>query len=86
MSTAPSPNPNGNPFDVPLDSEIQESQQRQAATPAKDTGYVNPFDEPLASRLQSRSTQKQPRPTLRKRQAKHVRCWLAASPVCQLPT
>ena len=58
MATQPTPNPNGNPFDVPLNSEIQESQQRQAATPAKASGYVNPFDEPLASEIaeQNRDT------------------------------
>jgi uncharacterized protein GlcG (DUF336 family) len=39
----------GNPFDKPLNSELQESAQRRAATPPLDTGYVNPFDEPLAS-------------------------------------
>ena len=50
MSEAASPNPNGNPFDVPLNSEIQESQQRQAASQAaSDNG--NPFDEPLASEV-----------------------------------
>jgi hypothetical protein len=50
-ATQITPNDNGNPFDVPLNSEIQESQQRQAATPAKPSGYVNPFDEPLASEV-----------------------------------
>jgi hypothetical protein len=50
MSTAPSPNPNGNPFDIPLNSEIQESQQRQQASQSSsDNG--NPFDEPLASEV-----------------------------------
>jgi hypothetical protein len=39
-----------NPFDVPLNSEVQESQQRQQARmAASDNG--NPFDEPLASEI-----------------------------------
>jgi hypothetical protein len=37
-----------NPFDRPLDSEIQEHQQQQAATVAA-SPIGNPFDEPLAS-------------------------------------
>jgi hypothetical protein len=41
---AVTPDPNANPFDTPLGSETQESQQRQAASPEG-----NPFDEPLAS-------------------------------------
>src|ERR1700682_6491714 len=58
MSTqATTPNPNGNPFDVPLNSEIEESKQRQAATPAYASGYVNPFDEPLASEIAERKLQ-----------------------------
>jgi hypothetical protein len=41
---------NGNPFDQPLNSEVQESQQRQVATQqASPNG--NPFDEPLASEV-----------------------------------
>ena len=42
------PNTNGNPFNQPLNSELQESQQRQAATVAASPNG-NPFDEPLAS-------------------------------------
>ena len=49
MSSSPVTPDNGNPFDRPLNSELQESQQRKAATPPLDTGFVNPFDEPLAS-------------------------------------
>jgi|SRR5579871_964950 len=44
----PSPSPNGNPFDAPLQSELQEHQQAQAATQAASSNG-NPFDEPLAS-------------------------------------
>lgn len=44
----PTPNPNGNPFDVPLQSEVGEHQQAQAVTQnASPNG--NPFDEPLVS-------------------------------------
>jgi hypothetical protein len=39
---------NGNPFDAPLASEIQEHQQAQAATVAS-SHNGNPFDEPLMS-------------------------------------
>jgi hypothetical protein len=39
---------NGNPFDRPLDSELQEHQQQQAAT-VKSSPIGNPFDEPLLS-------------------------------------
>lgn len=43
-----------NPFDVPLNSEIEESGQRQKASQASsDNG--NPFDEPLASEVAERS-------------------------------
>lgn len=42
------PNPNGNPFDQPLNSEVNESQQNQAATVAASPNG-NPFNEPLAS-------------------------------------
>lgn len=42
------PNPNGNPFDQPLNSEVQESQRNQAATVAASPNG-NPFNEPLAS-------------------------------------
>lgn len=42
------PNPNGNPFDVPLQSEVGEHQQAQAVTQnASPNG--NPFEEPLVS-------------------------------------
>lgn len=50
MATQPTPNPNGNPFDVPLDSEVQESQQRQQASQTASPSS-NPFDEPLASEV-----------------------------------
>jgi hypothetical protein len=42
------PNPNGNPFDAPLQSEAGEHQQAQAAT-QKASPNGNPFDEPLVS-------------------------------------
>lgn len=42
------PNPNGNPFDVPLQSEVQDHQQAQVKTVAGSPNG-NPFDEPLAS-------------------------------------
>lgn len=42
------PNPNGNPFDAPLASEMQEHQQAQVSTVAASSNG-NPFDEPLAS-------------------------------------
>ena len=38
----------GNPFDAPLQSEIDEHQQAQAAT-VQASGNGNPFDEPLMS-------------------------------------
>jgi hypothetical protein len=41
-------NDNGNPFDKPLNSELQEHQQQLAATTAASPNG-NPFDEPLAS-------------------------------------
>ena len=41
-------NDNGNPFDAPLASEIQDHQQAQAATVAA-SPIGNPFDEPLMS-------------------------------------
>jgi hypothetical protein len=41
-------NDNGNPFDKPLNSELQEHQQQLAATIAASPNG-NPFDEPLAS-------------------------------------
>lgn len=50
MSTQPQVSDNGNPFDVPLNSEIQESQQRQQASQAASSNG-NPFDEPLASEV-----------------------------------
>lgn len=42
------PGDNGNPFDKPLNSELQEHQQQQAVT-MKASPNGNPFDEPLAS-------------------------------------
>src|SRR5690242_8874056 len=39
---------NGNPFDRPLDSELDEHQRQQATTLAKSPNG-NPFDEPLLS-------------------------------------
>jgi hypothetical protein len=48
MATTPqAPIDTGNPFDVPLNSELQESQQRQQV--AQSAPDYNPFDEPLAS-------------------------------------
>jgi hypothetical protein len=45
MSTqAVTPDPNANPFDTPLPSEVNEHQQAVAASPSG-----NPFDEPLPS-------------------------------------
>lgn len=41
-----------NPFDVPLNSEIEESRQRQQASQAANG---NPFDEPLASEVAERA-------------------------------
>lgn len=50
MSTAAVTPDNGNPFNQPFDSEVQESAQRQAASQqASPNG--NPFDEPLASEI-----------------------------------
>src|SRR5216684_706033 len=37
-----------NPFDRPLDSEVQEHQQAQTST-VRASAYGNPFDEPLMS-------------------------------------
>ena len=42
------PNDNGNPFDAPLASEVQEHQQAMASTVAA-SANGNPFDEPLMS-------------------------------------
>lgn len=42
------PNPNGNPFDAPLSSEMQDHQQAQNITQKASTNG-NPFDEPLAA-------------------------------------
>src|ERR1700733_1098051 len=53
------PNPNGNPFDQPLNSELQESQQHQAATVAASSNG-NPFDEPLASEKAEAQTKSNP--------------------------
>lgn len=39
---------NGNPFDAPLASEVQDHQQAQAAT-VQASSNSNPFDEPLMS-------------------------------------
>ena len=50
-ATQTTPNPNGNPFDVPLNSEIEESKQRQAAAQKSNPDDYNPFDEPLASEI-----------------------------------
>jgi len=46
-ATATTTQDTGNPFDVPLNSELQESQQRQQV--AQSSPDYNPFDEPLAS-------------------------------------
>lgn len=48
-STAVAPQDTGNPFDVPLNSEVQESQQRAQTKQATAPDSANPFDEPLAS-------------------------------------
>jgi hypothetical protein len=47
VTTPQAPIDTGNPFDVPLNSELQESQQRQQV--AQSAPDYNPFDEPLAS-------------------------------------
>src|ERR1700733_2831252 len=50
-ATQTTPNPNGNPFDIPLNSEIEETKQRQTAAQKANPDDYNPFDEPLASEI-----------------------------------
>ena len=61
-ATQTTPNPNGNPFDVPLNSEIEESKQRQQAAQKSNPDDYNPFDEPLASEVAEQKMLKHDRP------------------------
>lgn len=57
--TQVTPQASDNPFDVPLNSEIQESQQRQQVAQKSSPNDFNPFDEPLASEAAEQKAKQQ---------------------------